>query len=64
MDQHVLFDELHLTILTPSDLDDATSDAIRRILDSRPFRNELRRAIRRVFRQDPDLAVVRVRISS
>ncbi len=64
MDKHVLFDELHLTILVPADLEDAACDAIRRILDSQTFRTELRRAVRQLFRQYPDLAAVRVRISS
>jgi hypothetical protein len=64
MDQHVLFDELHLAILVPTDLDDAACDAIRRILDSRTFRTDLRRVVRQLFRQYPDLAVVRLRISS
>jgi hypothetical protein len=64
MDQHVLFDELHLTILVPTELDDGACDAIRRILDSRTFRTELRRAIRQLFRRYPDLAVVRLRISN
>lgn len=64
MDQHVLFDELHLTILVPTGLDDSACDAIRRILDSRTFRTELRRVVRQLFRQYPDLDVVRLRISS
>jgi hypothetical protein len=64
MDQHVLFDELHLTILVPTQLKDAACVAIRRILDSRPFRTDLRRAVRQLLRRYPDLAVVRLRISS
>ncbi len=63
MGKHVLFDEVHLTLLVPTDLDDAACDAIRRILDSRPFRTELRQAIRQLFRHYPDLAVVRLQIS-
>jgi hypothetical protein len=64
MDQHVLFDELHLAILVPTDLEDAAGDAIRRILDSQPFRTELRRTVRQLFRQYPVLASVRLRVSS
>jgi hypothetical protein len=64
MDKHVLFDELHLVILVPTDVEDAACNAIRRILDSQPFRSDLRRAVRQLFRQYPDLAVVRLRISS
>ncbi len=63
MKKHVLFDQLHLTILVPADLDDAACDAIRRILDSRKFHTDLRQAIRQLFHQYPDLAVVRLRIS-
>jgi hypothetical protein len=64
MDKHVLFDEVHLVLLVPTDLDDTAGEAIRRILDSRPFRTDLRRAIRQVFHQYPDLAMVRLRITS
>jgi hypothetical protein len=64
MDKHVLFDELHLTLLVPTDLEDAACDSIRRIRDSRTFRTELRLAIRQLFRHYPDLAIVRLQISS
>jgi hypothetical protein len=64
MSDHVLFDEFQLSFLVPTDLDDAACDAIRRILESRPFRSALRRAVRQVIRPYLDLDSIRVRISS
>ncbi|HEY7425258.1 MAG TPA: hypothetical protein VH682_13585 [Gemmataceae bacterium] len=63
MNDHVLFEEFRLSFRVPKDLDDADSDAIRRILESRTFRAALRRAVRQLLRQNPDLHPVRVRIS-
>ncbi len=63
MGQHVLFEEFHLIVLAPSDLEDAACEAIRRVLESQRFRADLRRAVRHIIRQDPDLAPVRIRIS-
>jgi hypothetical protein len=63
MSDHVLFDRFQLNFRVPKDLDDAACDAIRRILQSRPFRSDLRRAVRQTIRQYPDLNPVRVRIS-
>jgi hypothetical protein len=60
---HILFDEFHLSFRVPKDLDDAACDAIRRILQSRAFRSALRRDVRQIVRQYPDLHPVRVRIS-
>jgi hypothetical protein len=63
MGDYVLLDELHLSIRVSTDLDDAACDAIRRILESRQFRSALRRAVRKVIRQYPELAPVQIRIS-
>jgi hypothetical protein len=63
MADFVLFDELHLSIRVPTDLDDAACDAIRRILESRQFRSALRRAVDECIRHYPELAPVRIRIS-
>lgn len=63
MSEHILFDEYHLHFRVPKDLDEAACDAIRRILQSRSFRAALRRAVRKLVRQYPDLDPVRVRIS-
>ena len=63
MADYVLFDEHHVSIRVPKDLDDAACDAIRRILESRQFRIALRRAVHEWVRQYPELAPVRIRIS-
>jgi hypothetical protein len=63
MADSVLLDECSLSFRIPKDLDDAACDAIRRILESRQFRSALRRAVREIIRQSPELAPVRVRIS-
>jgi hypothetical protein len=63
MSKHVQFEEFHLIVLAPSDLEDSACEAIRRVLESHSFRSDLRRAVRKVIRQYPDLAAVRVRIS-
>jgi hypothetical protein len=63
MSDLVTFDELRLVVRVPRDLDDDACDAIRRMLESRPLRARLRRAIRQVFQRHPELDQVRVRIS-
>jgi hypothetical protein len=59
----VTFDEFHLIVLTPSDLEDAACETLRRILESQQFHSDLRRAVRQVIRHYPDLSPVRIRIS-
>jgi hypothetical protein len=63
MGDYLLFDEFLLSFRVPKELDDATCDPIRRILESRQFRTALRRAVREVVRQYSELAPVRIRIS-
>ena len=63
MGDYVLFDEFRLSIRVPVDLDDASCDSIKRILESRQFRTELRRTVRELVRQYPELTPFRVRIS-
>lgn len=63
MSAYVLFDEIHVTIRLPADLEESACIAIQRILDGRPFETALRRAVRQVVRQYPDLEPIRVRIS-
>jgi hypothetical protein len=63
MSDYLLFDEFQLILRVSKDLDDSACYTIRRILESRPFRSVLRRAVRQVVRQYPDLVPVRVRIS-
>jgi hypothetical protein len=63
MNKYILFDELHVTVRVPADLEESGSEAIQRTLESRPFQTALRRAVRQVVRQYPDLEPIRVRIS-
>ncbi|MHB1424890.1 MAG: hypothetical protein ACYC3I_17095 [Gemmataceae bacterium] len=63
MSAYVTFDEFHLTLLVPLDLEESASEAIKNVLESRSFRVELRQAVLQVFCQYPELAPVRVRIS-
>jgi hypothetical protein len=63
MSADVLFDEIHLTVRVPADLEESACEAIQRVLESRPFQTALRRAVRQVVRQYPDLDPIRVRIS-
>ena len=63
MSQYVTFDEFHLILRVPADLEDSACTAIRRILETRQFQTDLRRAVRQAFRQYPDLDPIRVRIS-
>ncbi len=63
MSKYVLFDELHLMVLAPADLEVSAGEAIQQILEGQSFQCALRRAVRQVIQQYPDLAQVRVRIS-
>ncbi len=63
MSAYMLFDELHLAIRVPADLEKSACEAIQRILEGRSFQTALRRAVRQVVRQYPDLEPIRVRIS-
>ena len=63
MSAYVSFDEFRLSVRVPADLKESACAAIQRTLESRPFRTGLRRAIRQVVRQYPDLDPIRVRIS-
>jgi hypothetical protein len=63
MSDYVLFDAFRLIVRVPKHLDDSACDALRRILESRRFRTDLRRAVRQFVRQYPALDPVRVHIS-
>jgi hypothetical protein len=63
MSAYVLFDEWHLIIRVPADLEESACEAIQRILEGRSFQTAIRRAVHQVVRQYPDLEPVRVRIS-
>ena len=63
MAKTVLIEEYHLTVYVPGELPPTATDAVRRVLGSRQFRDRLRRAIVGVFRQDLTLASARVMVS-
>lgn len=63
MSDYVLFDEFHLIFLVPQNLEDSAGVTIRRVLERRRFRTDLRQAVRHMIRHYPDLAPVRVRLS-
>ena len=59
----LLMDEFHVTARAPRGLSDTEYDAIRQTLDDEQFQSGLRRAVRAVFRQYPQLSKVRVRVT-
>lgn len=63
MSKYVLFDEWHLTLRVPADLEESSCQAIQRILQSRPFQTALRQAVRQVVRSFPQLEPIRISIS-
>ncbi len=63
MADYVPFDEFRLVVRVPQNLDEAACEAIRRLLESRPFRVGLRQALRPFVRRYPELASGHVRIS-
>ena len=63
MSKYVTFDEFHLILRVPADLEESACATIQRILETRQFQTALRRTVRQAFRQYPDLAPIRVRIS-
>ena len=63
MSKEILFDEFRLSVLVPADLEDSGCQAIQKTLESQPFRAALRRAVRQLVRQYPDLDPVQVRIT-
>jgi hypothetical protein len=58
-----VIDEVIVTVTVPADLSDAEAGAVRRTLIGGPFLTRLRRAIRAVAGEFPDLARVRVTLS-
>ena len=56
-------DELHLTLHIPDDTPEEPAEVIRRTLASEDFTDRLRRAVRAVLGEYPELAVVGVSLS-
>lgn len=63
MEPTVLIDELHVTVRVLEDLPAAKTDSARQTLLGDTFLDKLRLAIRAVFREYPELAVVRVSLT-
>jgi hypothetical protein len=59
----MLIEELHITITAPARLSDIHIARARRLINSRPFQADLRRAVRLVFAEAPLLVALRVRLS-
>jgi hypothetical protein len=62
MNQVTMFDEYRVVLTAPAGLPKASGDAIRRVLDSRAFKAELRKAVRAVFAGRPELAKLKVTV--
>jgi hypothetical protein len=63
MPKALLIEEFHLSVYVPRGLPAAEYEAVRQTLDDAGFQARLRRAVREVFRQEPSLRPVRVRVS-
>jgi hypothetical protein len=60
--RHVTFDEFWLIVLLPAGLEKPEATAMRRVINGRSFRTELRRAINALVRRYPSLARARIRL--
>jgi hypothetical protein len=63
MAKRVIIDEFHLTVLIPRRRLEPEADEIHRTSRDPEFENRLRRAARRLFRTEPSLGKVKVRLS-
>ena len=59
----VVIDEIHITFRGPGDLPDDAVEAVREALAGDEFMSRLRRAVRVVVREFPELNVVRVSLT-
>lgn len=59
----VVIDEIHITFRVPGDLPDDAVEAVREALAGDEFMSRLRRAVRVVVREFPELNVVRVSLT-
>lgn len=59
----ILFDQLRISVLVPPDLPRHESRRLARLLGRAAFRRKLIRRVQAVFRNFPELAAVRVRLS-
>jgi hypothetical protein len=63
MSTHLSFDESRLIVVVPADREESAGQATQRVLENRPLRSSLRRAMRPGVCPYPNLNKVRVRIS-
>jgi hypothetical protein len=59
----ILIEQIHLTVLVPSELLQHQCDVISALVNGRDFQRELQRAIREVFRQFPELRLARISLT-
>lgn len=60
MAKTIIIDEIHLTVRVPNDVRNNRAETICRTLAGDDFMNRLRRAVRAVFREFPELNVARL----
>ena len=63
MPKRIVMEEFHLTVRAPRGLANSEYDAICKTLASRLFQTRLRRAVRKVVGEHPELAQVKVELS-
>jgi hypothetical protein len=63
MAKFIVLDEVHLTVVAPRGLPPTEYDTIVQTVTSALFMTRLRHAVRRVFRGEPSLNQVKVRVS-
>ncbi len=59
----IILDQLRLTVLIRKSLPERQARQVSRLINSARFRRELLQALRAVFRQHPELARTRVRLT-
>ena len=59
----IVLDELHVTFRIPGDLPEDEAEEVREVLTRDEFAGRLRRAVRTVLREFPELNAVRVSLT-
>ena len=63
MQKLLLLEEYHLSLRVPTSATDAECDAIRKILSSRSFRNQLKQAMKDLLAKHPALSKTRFAVT-
>ena len=63
MPKLLLLEEYHLSLFVPTVATDAECDAIRKILSSRSFRNQLHKAMKDLLARNPALSKPRLAVT-